>query len=163
MQEGYKETGIKSIKVTLLASDDDSSKQTAEFLQSQLDRLPNVNISVQNIPFTQLISRQTAGNYEITIKNWQAVFGDPINFLDVFQKGSSYLNNGWNNNQFNKLLDQSENVYGNDPVKRWDKLVADRKDFNERSRYYSINPSAHPQLLKTNVKGVSFNPNRRTL
>lgn len=73
LQEGYKETGIKSIKVTLLASDDDSSKQTAEFLQSQLDRLPNVNISVQNIPFTQLISRQTAGNYEITIKNWQAV------------------------------------------------------------------------------------------
>jgi peptide/nickel transport system substrate-binding protein/oligopeptide transport system substrate-binding protein len=74
LQEGYKETGIKSIKVTLLASDDDSSKQTAEFLQSQLDRLPNVNISVQNIPFTQLISRQTAGNYEITIKNWQACF-----------------------------------------------------------------------------------------
>lgn len=70
----------------MLASDDDSSKQTAEFLQSQLDRLPNVNISVQNIPFTQLISRQTAGNYEITIKNWQAVFGDPINFLDVFPK-----------------------------------------------------------------------------
>lgn len=29
LQQGYKETGIKSIKVTLLASDDDSSKQTA--------------------------------------------------------------------------------------------------------------------------------------
>ena len=158
LQEGYKETGIKSIKVTLLASDDDSSKQTAEFLQSQLDRLPNVNISVQNIPFTQLISRQTAGNYEITIKNWQAVFGDPINFLDVFQKGSSYLNNGWNNNQFNKLLDQSENVYGNDPVKRWDKLVAAEKILMKDQGTIPLIQVAHPQLLKTNVKGVSFNP-----
>lgn len=158
LQEGYKETGIKSIKVTLLASDDDSSKQTAEFLQSQLDRLPNVNISVQNIPFTQLISRQTAGNYEITIKNWQAVFGDPINFLDVLQKGSSYLNNGWNNNQFNKLLDQSENVYGNDPVKRWDKLVAAEKILMKDQGTIPLIQVAHPQLLKTNVKGVSFNP-----
>ena len=158
LQQGYKETGINSIKVTLLASDDDSSKQTAEFLQSQLDRLPNVNISVQNIPFTQLISRQTAGNYEITIKNWQAVFGDPINFLDVFQKGSSYLNNGWNNNQFNKLLDQSENVYGNDPVKRWGKLVAAEKILMKDQGTIPLIQVAHPQLLKTDVNGVSFNP-----
>lgn len=158
LKQGYKETGTKSINVTLLASDDDTSKQTAEFLQSQLDRLPNVNISVQSIPFTQLISRQTAGNYEITLKNWQAVFGDPINFLDVFQKGSSYLNNGWNNNQFNKLLDQSENVYGNDPVKRWDKLVAAEKILMKDQGTIPLIQVAHPQLLKTNVKGVSFNP-----
>lgn len=158
LKQGYKETGTKSINVTLLASDDDTSKQTAEFLQSQLDRLPNVNISVQSIPFTQLISRQTAGNYEITIKNWQAVFGDPINFLDVFQKGSSYLNNGWNNNQFNKLLDQSENVYGNNPVKRWDKLVAAEKILMKDQGTIPLIQVAHPQLLKTNVKGVSFNP-----
>ncbi len=158
LQQGYKETGIKSIKVTLLASDDDSSKQTAEFLQSQLDRLPNVNISIQNIPFTQLISRQTVGNYEITLKNWQAVFGDPINFLDVFQKGSSYLNNGWNNNQFNKLLDQSENVYGNNPVKRWSRLVAAEKILMKDQGTIPLVQVAHPQLLKTDVKNVSFNP-----
>ena len=158
LKQGYKETRTKSINVTLLASDDDTSKQTAEFLQSQLDRLPNVNISVQSIPFTQLISRQTAGNYEITLKNWQAVFGDPINFLDVFQKGSSYLNNGWNNNQFNKLLDQSENVYGNNPVKRWSRLVAAEKILMKDQGTIPLVQVAHPQLLKTDVKNVSFNP-----
>lgn len=158
LKQGYKETRTKSINVTLLASDDDTSKQTAEFLQSQLDRLPNVNISVQSIPFTQLISRQTAGNYEITLKNWQAVFGDPINFLDVCQKGSSYLNNGWNNNQFNKLLDQSENVYGNNPVKRWSRLVAAEKILMKDQGTIPLVQVAHPQLLKTDVKNVSFNP-----
>ena len=158
LKQGYKETGTKSINVTLLASDDDTSKQTAEFLQSQLDRLPNVNISVQSIPFTQLISRQTAGNYEITLNSWQAVFGDPINFLDVFQKGSSYLNNGWNNNQFNKLLDQSENVYGNNPVKRWSRLVAAEKILMKDQGTIPLVQVAHPQLLKTDVKNVSFNP-----
>ena len=158
LKEGYKETGVNSIKVNLLVSDDDTSKQTAEFLQSQLDRLPNVSVSVQSIPYTQLISRQTAGNYEITVKNWQAVVADPINFLDVFQKGSSYLNNGWNNDQFNKLLNESENVYGNDPVKRWSKLVQAEKILIKDQGTIPLVQTAHPQLLKNNVKNVSFNP-----
>ncbi|ARD07415.1 peptide ABC transporter substrate-binding protein (plasmid) [Lactobacillus amylolyticus] len=158
LKEGYKETGIKSIKVTLLTSDDDSSKQTAEFLQSQLDRLPNVDVSIQTIPYTQLITRQTAGNYQITVKNWQAVFGDPINFLDVFEKGSSYLNNGWNNAKFNKLLNESENVYGNNPVKRWAKLVAAEKVLMKDQGTIPLVQVARPQLLKTTVKDVSFNP-----
>lgn len=158
LKEGYKESDINSIKVNLLVSDDDTSKQTAEFLQSQLDRLPNVSVSVQSIPYTQLISRQTAGNYEITVKNWQAVVADPINFLDVFQKGSSYLNNGWNNDQFNKLLNESENVYGNDPVKRWSKLVQAEKILIKDQGTIPLVQTAHPQLLKTNVKNVSFNP-----
>lgn len=155
---GFKETNTKSLKVTLLASDDDVSKQIAEFLQSQLDRLPGVSVAVQNIPFTQLISRQTQGNYEITLKNWQAVFGDPINFLDVFEKGSSYLNNGWNNERFNQLLNESENIYGNQPVKRWARLVAAEKVLMEDQGTVPLIQSARPQLLKTNVKGVSFNP-----
>ncbi|KWU09754.1 peptide ABC transporter substrate-binding protein [Lactobacillus crispatus] len=158
LREGYKESKTNSIKITLLVSDDDTSKQTAEFLQSKLDQLPGVQISVQTIPYTQLISRQTAGNYQATIKNCQAVFGDPINFLDVFQKGSSYLNNGWNNNQFNKLLNESENVYGNQPVKRWARLVEAEKVLMKDQGTIPLVQVAKPQLLKTTVKGVSFNP-----
>lgn len=158
LREGYKESKTNSIKITLLVSDDDTSKQTAEFLQSKLDQLPGVQISVQTIPYTQLISRQTAGNYQATIKNWQAVFGDPINFLDVFQKGSSYLNNGWNNNQFNKLLNESENVYGNQPVKRWARLVEAEKVLMKDQGTIPLVQVAKPQLLKTTVNGVSFNP-----
>lgn len=158
LNAGYKETGITKINVTLLVSDDDAAKQTAEFLQSQLDRLPGVTISIQSIPYTQLISRQTAGNYEITLKNWQAVISDPINFLDVFQKGSSYLNNGWSNAKFNKLLNESENVYGNNPTKRWDRLVEAEKVLIKNQGTIPLIQVAKPQLLKTNVKNVSSNP-----
>lgn len=84
LNQAYKETGISNVKVTLLAGDDDTSKQIAEFLQSQLVRLPKVNVSIQNISYTQLITRQVSGDYQLTIKNWQAVIADPINFLDVF-------------------------------------------------------------------------------
>ena len=158
LKQGYAETGIKSIKATLLVSNDDVSKQTGEFLQSKLDQLPGVSISVRSIPYTQLISRQTAGNYELTVKNWQAVFGDPINFLDVFEKGSSYLNNGWSNSQYDKLLNEAENVYGNQPVKRWKSLVEAEKVLMKNQGTIPLIQVAKPQLLKTNVKNVSFNP-----
>ncbi|GFZ26519.1 peptide ABC transporter substrate-binding protein [Lactobacillus corticis] len=158
LKKGYQETGIKSIKVTLLVSDTDSAKQTAEFLQSKLDQLPGVSISIQSLPYTQLIQRQSAGNYQLTVKNWQAVFGDPINFLDVYETGSSYLNNGWSNKTFDKLLHESENVYGNQPVTRWKKLVAAEKVLMKSQGTIPLIQVAKPQLLKTSVKGVSFNP-----
>lgn len=158
LNQAYKETGISNVKVTLLAGDDDASKQIAEFLQSQLVRLPKVNVSIQNIPYTQLITRQVSGDYQLTIKNWQAVIADPINFLDVFEKGSSYLNNGWNNEKFNQLLNESENVYGNEPVKRWKKLVAAEKVLMTDQGTISLVQVARPQLLIESVKGVSFNP-----
>lgn len=158
LKQGYKENGIKSIKATLLVSNDDVSKQTGEFLQSKLDQLPGVSISVRSIPYTQLISRQTTGNYELTVKNWQAVFGDPINFLDVFEKGSSYSNNGWSNNKYDKLLNESENIYGNQPVKRWKRLIEAEKILMKDQGTIPLIQVAKPQLLKTKVKNVSFNP-----
>lgn len=158
LKEGYQASHINKINVTLLVANDDASKETAEFLQSKLEQLPGVSISVRAIPYTQLISNQTAGNYQLTVKNWQAVIADPINFLDVFEKGSSYLNNGWNNDEYNKLLNESENVYGNNPEKRWQRLVEAEKVLIKDQGTIPLVQSAKPQLVKTYVKNISFNP-----
>ncbi|MGO2722849.1 MAG: peptide ABC transporter substrate-binding protein [Lactobacillus sp.] len=158
LQAGYKEAGTHAIKVTLLISDTDAAKQTGEFLQSQLDRLPGVDISIQSMPYTQLIQRQSAGDYELTVKNWQAVFADPINFLDVYESGSSYLNNGWHNAKFDHLLDLAENHYGSQPAKRWQQLVAAEKVLMNTQGTIPLIQVAKPQLLRTKVQNVPFNP-----
>lgn len=158
LQAGYKEAGTHAIKVTLLVSDTDAAKQTGKFLQSQLDRLPGVDISIQSLPYTQLIQRQSTGDYELTVKNWQAVFADPINFLDVYESGSSYLNNGWHNAKFDHLLDLAENHYGSQPAKRWEQLVAAEKVLMNTQGTIPLIQVAKPQLLRTKVQNVSFNP-----
>ena len=43
-------------------------KKIAEFLQSSLERLPNVKVAITSIPYTQLITRQAAKDYELTVK-----------------------------------------------------------------------------------------------
>ena len=158
LAKGYKELGIKSLSLNLTVSDTDSAKQVGEFLQSKLGELPGVKITVTTLPYTTLISRQSAGNYQLTIKNWQAILGDPINFLDVFEKDSSYNTSGFASSKYDQLLNEAENVYGNKPVQRWKRLVAAEKLLMNEQGTIPLIQTAKPQLVQSYVKNVSYNP-----
>lgn len=158
LEKGYQETGITTLNVELSVSDTDSAKKIAEFLQSSLERLPNVKVTITSIPYTQLITRQAAKDYELTVKNWQAIIADPINFLDVFESNSSYNNSGWKNAEYDRLLDEAENKYGAQPEKRWQLLVKAEKLLMEDQGTIPLLQVAKPQLLRPSVKGVYFNP-----
>lgn len=158
LEKGYKETGITVLNVELAVSDTDSAKKIGEFLQSSLERLPNVKVTITSIPYTQLITRQATKDYELTVKNWQAIIADPINFLDVFESDSSYNNSGWKNIKYDQLLAEAENKYGAQPEKRWQLLVKAEKLLMEDQGTIPLIQVAKPQLLRTSVKGVYFNP-----
>ncbi|MDA3783902.1 peptide ABC transporter substrate-binding protein [Lactobacillus delbrueckii] len=158
LAKGYKELGIKSLNLNLTVSDTDSAKQVGEFLQSKLGELPGVKITVTILPYTTLITRQSAGNYQLTIKNWQAILGDPINFLDVFEKDSSYNTSGFASSKYDQLLNEAENVYGNKPVQRWKRLVAAEKLLMNEQGTIPLIQTAKPQLVQSYVKNASYNP-----
>ena len=158
LAKGYKELGIKSLNLNLTVSDTDSAKQVGEFLQSKLGELPGVKITVTILPYTTLISRQSAGNYQLTIKNWQAILGDPINFLDFFENDSSYNTSGFASSKYDQLLNEAENVYGNKPVQRWKRLVAAEKLLMNEQGTIPLIQTAKPQLVQSYVKNVSYNP-----
>lgn len=158
LAKGFKQTDKKSLNVSLLVSDTDASKQTAEFLQSSLQKLPNVKVSINTIPYVQLITRQHNKNYDLTLSGWQSVFADPINFLDVYESNSSYNTSSWSNKQYDQLLDESENQDGNQPAKRWRKLVAAEKVLMNDQGTIPLYQTAKSQLLRKNVKNINYNP-----
>ena len=158
LAKGYKQTGTKKLAVTLSISDTDAAKQAAEFVQSALNKLPGVTVTIKTVPYVQLISQQHSGNYELTFSGWQSVFADPINFLDVYEKDSSYNTSGWSNSQFDKLLDQSENQYGNQASKRWANLVAAEKVLMNDQGTIPLYQAAKSQLVRKNVKNIVYNP-----
>lgn len=157
LAKGLKQTGDKQLNVTLSVSDTDTNKQTAEFLQSSLEKLPNVKVTIKTVPYVQLITQQNNGNYELTLSGWQSVFADPINFLDVFEADSSYNTTGWKSKQFDKLLDEAENQDGNEPTKRWAKLVKAEKVLINDQGTIPLYQSAKSQLLRSNVKSIVYN------
>ncbi|KJW12535.1 peptide ABC transporter substrate-binding protein [Levilactobacillus spicheri] len=158
LAKGYKETGTKSIDATLSVADTDQAKQVAEFVQSSLQKLPGVKITIKSVPYVQLLTQQANGNYQLTFSGWQSVFADPIEFLNVFAKGSSFNTTGWKNTQFYDLLDQAENQDGNQPAKRWNKLVAAEKILMKTQATVPLYQQAKSQLLRTTIKGIIYNP-----
>ncbi|GAY71998.1 oligopeptide ABC transporter, periplasmic oligopeptide-binding protein OppA [Lentilactobacillus kosonis] len=158
LKKGYTQTGVKKLNLTLLVSDTDSSKDTAEFLQSSLEKLPGVKVTISSIPFVQLISRQAAKNYQMTVQSWQSVFADPINYLDVYEKGASYNTSGYESAKFDKLLSESEDQNANQPEKRWQNLVAAEKVLMNDQGTVPLYQSTQSQLIRSNVKGIVYNP-----
>ncbi|MFC6259887.1 peptide ABC transporter substrate-binding protein [Levilactobacillus fujinensis] len=158
LAKGLKQTGDKKLNVTLSVSDTDTNKQTAEFLQSSLEKLPNVKVSIKTVPYVQLITQQNNGNYELTLSGWQSVFADPINFLDVFEANSSYNTTGWKSTEYDKLLDEAENQDGNKPTERWTKLVKAEKILMNEQGTIPLYQSAKSQLLRNTVKNINYNP-----
>lgn len=158
LKQGYQETGTHELKFTILTADTDSSKQAVEYLQSALAKLPGVTVDVSTIPFVQLIAKQRTGNYDASVKTWQSVFADPINFLDVYESDSSYNTAGWKNSSFDQLINEAENTYGNQPEKRWEKLIEAEKLLMDQQGTIPLYQVAKSQLLRSNVKNVVYNP-----
>ncbi|GHP14555.1 peptide ABC transporter substrate-binding protein [Lentilactobacillus fungorum] len=70
--KGLKETGKKSVNLTLLSDDTDIAKRTTEFVQSQLTKLPGVKITNQNVPYKTRLSRSASGQFDLVITAWNA-------------------------------------------------------------------------------------------
>lgn len=158
LKEGYKEADIKSLNVSLSTSDDDNGKQVGEFLQSKLEQLPGVKVSVQVLPYTTLIQRQQKSDFQMTIESWKAILGDPINFLDVWESNSSYNNAGWKNARYDQLTADAEGKDALQPTKRWTDLVAAEKILMKDQGTIPLVQMAQPVLIKSSVKNVGFNP-----
>lgn len=158
LAKGYKATGSKSINVTLSIGNTDAYKQAAEYVQSSLNKLPGVKVTIKAVPYVQLLTQQANGNYDLTFSGWQSVFADPIEFLNVFAKGSTFAPAGWKNAQVYTLLDQAENQYGNQPAKRWSKLVQAEKILMDTQATVPLYQQAKSQLIRKTVKDINYNP-----
>lgn len=127
-EKGLKQLGVSKLKVELLSDDDDSSKQTAAFIQSKWESLlPGLSVDVQSIPKAVRISRSEKGNFDIVISGWGADFSDPITFLNLYQAGNSGNAGGYDNSSYNKLIDDINNNPSNNEVVRWDNMVKAEK------------------------------------
>lgn len=126
--KGLKQLGVSKLKVSLLSDDDDASKQTAEFVQSQWESLlPGLSVDVQSVPKTVRISRSQKGNFDIVISGWGADFSDPVTFLNLYQAGNSGDAGGYNNPNYNQLIDEINNNPSNNESVRWDNMVKAEK------------------------------------
>ena len=65
-----------------------------------------IDIQLQSQEWKVFIATRNAKDYELARDGWNADYVDPMTFLDMFQSTSGQNNSGYNNPEYDKLIDQ---------------------------------------------------------
>lgn len=152
--KGLKQEGKKSLSLSLLGSDDDDSKRSSEFIQSQLEKLPGLKITVQSIPFKSKLSRSESQQFDLVTSAWIADYPDPSNFLDLMTSNNSYNDGKWSNKQYDALIKKSESTDANNETARWNDMVAAEKILMQDQGIVPLYQQGQAALVRSSVKGV---------
>ncbi|PKR86642.1 peptide ABC transporter substrate-binding protein [Heyndrickxia camelliae] len=121
-QEGLKETGTKSVKLSINISDAESSKQMAEFIQSQLEtNLPGFKLEIKAVPFEQRLEIEKSIKYDISLSTWGPDYSDPMTYLDMWVTGSSSNREDYSNPKYDALVEKAR--LETDKAKRYEMLL----------------------------------------
>ncbi|KRM10138.1 oligopeptide ABC superfamily ATP binding cassette transporter, binding protein [Lentilactobacillus farraginis DSM 18382 = JCM 14108] len=156
-KQGLQEVGLKSLHFTLLNSDTYDQKQLSEYLQSALEKLPGLHVTLNNIPGRVILSRQANHQFQATVANWFADFSDPITFLNILTSKNPSNISGWKNTQYDQLIDASNNDDGSNAQSRWNDMVKAQTLALKDQAIIPLYQSGEKWLIKSNVKDVIYN------
>ena len=152
-KQGLSELGKEEIALDLITSDDEESRQLAEYIQSEWQtNLPGLTISIRPMPDNSRLDNVKKGNYQLATTYWLADFGDPINFLERF--GSDINRGNYSFDDVDKLIEKSGKEYA-DAEARWQTMLAiEETALGEHYVDAPIYQTADASLAKPSVKGL---------
>lgn len=152
-EKGLDELGTDNISFELITSDDEESRQLAEYIQSEWQKnLSGLAISIRQMPDNSRLDNVKKGNYQLATTYWLADFADPINFLERFD---TEINRGnYSFADIDKLVEQSNTQY-DDALARWQTMMEIEKTaLSEHHVDAPIYQTADAYLEKPYVKDI---------
>lgn len=157
-KEGMKEAGVKKLTLQMVTDDTDGAKRTAQFLQSQMEKLDGLKIDIKTVPFKQRLALSQEKKFDLVITAWGADYGDPSTFLDLYTKDSSFNNGSWDNAKYNELMQAAKTTDVNDDKKRYDDYKQAEQIIDKEVGVAPLYYRSYATLFRTSVKGVVMNP-----
>lgn len=151
-EKGLQELGVDSLTLEILSDDTENAKKSIEFLQGQLTQnLPGLEITLRNVPFKVRLDANSNQDYDIQLALWGADYADPINFLELFQSENGNNKSGYNNADYDELIESAQtNV--TDLESRWQDMLDAEKVLMDDAGIAPIYQRAYAVLEKDYVK-----------
>lgn len=158
-KNGLKELDLKNLNLTLLASNESTNADAlTQYLQSQWTKvLSGINVKVNSIPSKNAYTKASSGDFDIYVSGWGGDFSDPMTFMQILQKGTSYNYGKWNNAEYNSLINKALTTDANDVNKRWQDLVKAAQVANADQAVSPIYQQTTAYLQNSKVKGIIHN------
>lgn len=96
----------QKIKIRFAITDTDYMKKKAEILKNAWNAL-GIDLETVLFPEYEYLNRIEETDADLFSYNWIGDFADPLAFLELFRGNSTMNVTGWNNKEFNELLDQA--------------------------------------------------------
>ena len=119
--------------------------------------LAGISVKVNAIPSKNAYTKASSGDFDIYVSGWGGDFSDPMTFMQILQKGTSYNYGKWNNKQYNALVQKALTTDANNTTKRWQDLVDALKLANSEQAVTPIYEQTTAYLQKSKVRGIIHN------
>ncbi len=157
-RQALKASGQSHVTLSLLADDTPVGKATAEFLQSELERLPGLTVKPVTVPFNVRLSRSQAGQFDLLVNGWIANVPDASSFSNLMTTTNSYNHGGWSNAVYDQAVKQADVQDANRPAARWRDLVTAEKQLMTDQGVIPLYQRVQAQLVRPRVKGLVYFP-----
>lgn len=156
--QGLKELGKTQLELRLVTADTDTSKQVADFLQSQLEtNLPGLKVELHKVPQNSRIAAVNKGDFDMSFQGWSADFADPYTFLQIFPSDSAQNHTGWSKQKYDQAITDSLNKDAAAPQKRWADLIKANQILMKEQVVTPVYQNNNEDLVNPRLKGVNYN------
>lgn len=105
LEEGLKEIGeTKFPDMSMLINESGNNKVIAEYIQEQLRKNLNIELSLEPMTLQERLARMNQKNFDIVFAGWSGDYPDAITYLDLFVSGGGYNNGSYKNPQYDALV-----------------------------------------------------------
>lgn len=146
------ELGFDSISLRLLYEPSDPAKPAAEFIQSELQKLPGLTIEMVSQEKENRIELQKAGDFDIVLTRWGPDYADPTTYLNLMITGNSYNYGDYTNPEYDAIMQDA--AQASTPEERWELLHKAEELLLEDSPVVGIFQVGGASLVNSKVTGI---------
>lgn len=120
LADGLKELGktaedFNASGLSLVIGEGDTNLKTAQVFQEYWKNVLGVDVEVKSMKYS-LRQEQYAGDFTLGKEGWGADYDDPTSFLDLFRSDSPYNKSGYNNPDYDALMDKAASLTGDERI-----------------------------------------------
>ena len=154
LKKAKKALGKDKIDIEFLTFDQDNAKKDAEYFKEQVEKhLPGVTMSIKQQPNKQKIALTKKGDYDVAITGWGPDYPDPMTFLDLFHSETTKGETGYDNPEYDKIINEGKSSLLQDPDKRWQELARGEEILLNDGMVIPLYQKGKARLTKKEVHG----------
>ncbi|MFD1485083.1 peptide ABC transporter substrate-binding protein [Lacticaseibacillus baoqingensis] len=157
-KEGLRAVGKTQLAVELMSDDTAQAKQSAEYLQAALERLPGFKVTIVSVPFKTRVARSLAGDTQLVISSWQADFPDPLTFLDLYTADNDYNFSRWQNSQYDRLIQQAKTTDAANVEQRYQDLLQAQTLLTQQMAVVPLYQTVEAHLVASRMTKLTYSP-----